>query len=82
MSTKIIKNVETVENEENEETKVTEETEETEETEKTVETVYTEDLKKYDLLTHLMTDNLKARDASASKKITNHSRGQLVTGYP
>ena len=31
---------------------------------KNVETAETEDLKKYD---HLMTDNLKARDASASK---------------
>ena len=54
-----------------EETVVTEETMEpvgTVETVKTVETVetdYTEDLKKYDLLT----DNLKARDASASKNI-------------
>ena len=41
------------------------------ETVKTAETEITENLKKYDLLTysltHLLTDNLKARDASASK---------------
>ena len=38
----------------------------------TVDTVYTEDLKKVWLthsLTHSLTDNLKARDANASKKI-------------
>ena len=39
------------------------------ETFETEETVLTEDLKKYDLLT----DNLKARDASASKK-RDHSQ--------
>ena len=33
----------------------------------TVETVYTEDLKKYESLSYSLTDNLKARDASASK---------------
>ena len=33
-----------------------------------VETVKTEDLKKYESLTDSLTDNLKARDASASKK--------------
>ena len=37
------------------------------ETVKTVETEITENLKKYHLLTHSLTDNLKARDASASK---------------
>ena len=60
-----------------EETVVTEETVETEdcgdcgavkivETVETVETVYTEDPKKVSL-TYSVTDNLKARDASASK---------------
>ena len=43
------------------------ETVEAAETLETAETVYTEDLKKFDSLTHLLTDNLKARDASASK---------------
>ena len=40
------------------------------ETVETVETVETKDLKKYVLLTFLLTltDSLKARDASASKK--------------
>ena len=63
-----------------EETVVTEETMEpveTVETVKTVETVetdYTEDLKKYDLLT----DNLKARDASASKKCVLILFGQIM----
>ena len=33
----------------------------------TVWTEITENLKKYDLLTYSLTDNLKARDASASK---------------
>ena len=42
---------------------------ETEETVQTVETVQTEDLKKYVLLTDSLTDNLKARDASASKNL-------------
>ena len=32
-------------------------------------TVKTEDLKKKKLLSHLLTDNLKARDAIASKKL-------------
>ena len=45
----------------------TEQAEETVETEETEETVLTEDLKKKQSLTHLLTDNLKARDASASK---------------
>ena len=39
------------------------------ETEGTEETEETEDLKKYVFLTYLLTDSLKARDASASKKI-------------
>ena len=43
----------------------TEETVETMKTAETVQTVETEDPKKYDSLT----DNLKARDASASKKL-------------
>ena len=34
---------------------------------KNAETVLTEDLKKYDPLTYSLSDNLKARDASASK---------------
>ena len=55
----MIKNVETVE---------------IAETEETEEMVLTEDLKKKQLLTdsltHLLTDNLKARDASTSKKKT------------
>ena len=38
------------------------------ETAKTVETKITENLKKYDSLSYSLTDNLKARDASASKK--------------
>ena len=45
-------------------------------TAETVETVETEDLKKYHSLTHsltqLLTDSLKARDASASKKCLLH----------
>ena len=45
----------------------TEETEETVETVETEETVQTEDLKKYVLLC----DNLKARDASASKNLSD-----------
>ena len=46
------------------------ETVETVEPVETVQTVFNEDLKKYELLTYLLTltDNLKARDASASKK--------------
>ena len=40
---------------------------ETVETVETEETVQTEDLKKYDSLTDSLSDNLKARDASASK---------------
>ena len=37
------------------------------------ETVQTEDLKKYELITHSLTDNLKARDASASKNASSKS---------
>ena len=37
-----------------------------------VETVEIEDLKKYESVTYSVTDNLKARDASASKKIVNN----------
>ena len=40
---------------------------ETVETAVTVGTALTEDLKKYDSLTHSVTDNLNTRDASASK---------------
>ena len=50
------------------ETVETVETVVTVETVETAETVLTEDLKKYDSLTDSLTDNLKARDASASKK--------------
>ena len=50
------------------ETVETVETVDTVETVETVETVYTEDLKKYESLSYSLTDNLKARDASASKK--------------
>ena len=46
---------------------------ETPETAEMVETVQcfesTEDLKKYHSLTHLITDNLKARDASVSRNV-------------
>ena len=52
-------------------TKLTELTELTELhmlTVETVETVQTDNLKKYELITHSLSDNLKARDASASKK--------------
>ena len=56
---KTVKTVETVE---------TVETVNTVEPVETVQTVFNEDLKKYELLTHLLCDNLKAKDASASKK--------------
>ena len=58
------------------ETEDTVETVETVETVKTIvpieteETVETKDLKKYDLPTQLKTDNVKARDASASKNLS------------
>ena len=48
------------------------ETVETAETVETKETVLTEDLKKKQSLTYSLTDSLKARDASASKKQTKH----------
>ena len=48
---------------------------ETVETVETVVTVYTEDLKRYESLTHLITDNMKARDASASKKCLSSLEG-------
>ena len=57
---KTVKTVETVE---------TVETVNTVEPVETVQTVFNEDLKKYELLTHLLCDNLKARDASASKNV-------------
>ena len=46
------------------------ETIETAETAETAEAVMTENLKKYDSVTYSLSDNLKARDASASKKIS------------
>ena len=42
------------------------------ETVETVQTVQTEDLKKYCLVSYLLCDNLKARDASASKNILGY----------
>ena len=75
MTVEAVDTVETVETEEAEETVETEETVEAVQTVETVETaeaaktVYTEDLKKYDSLTHSVSDNLKARDASASKNV-------------
>ena len=59
--------VETVETVENVETEETVEAVQTVETAEVAKTVYTEDLKKYELLTYSVCDNLKARDASASK---------------
>ena len=47
------------------------ETVETVETAEAEETEETENLKKYDSLTYSLTDNLKARDASASKNRRN-----------
>ena len=74
---KTVKTVETVE---------TVETVNTVEPVETVQTVFNEDLKKYELLTHLLCDNLKARDASASKNyestphyISNYVIVQLLT---
>ena len=55
---------------------------ETVETVETAETELTEDLKKYQLLhllTQLLTDSLKARDASASKKYYHSSDGGGTT---
>ena len=64
-----LETVETVEAVKAVKTVETVETVGTVETAEAAETVYTEDLKKYDSLTYSLTDNLKARDASASKKI-------------
>ena len=63
-----VETVETVETVVTVESVETVETAETAETEETEETKLTENRKKKQLLTHLLTDNLKARDASASKK--------------
>ena len=68
MTVEAVDTVETVETEEAEETVEAVQTVETVETAEAAKTVYTEDLKKYDSLTYSLTDNLKARDASASKK--------------
>ena len=62
-----VETVETVETEEAEETVEAVQTVETVETAEAAKTVYTEDLKKYHSLTQSVSDNLKARDASASK---------------
>ena len=73
MTVEAVDTVETVETEEAEETVETEETVEAVQTVETVETAdaaNTEDLKKYELLTYSLSDNLKARDASASKKVS------------
>ena len=71
MTVEAVDTVETVESVETEEAEETVEAVQTVETAEAAKTVYTEDLKKYDSLTHLITqsvsDNLKARDASASK---------------
>ena len=67
-----VETIETVEAVETVQNAQTVQTVQTVEAAEAAETVYTEDLKKYDsltyLLTYLLTDNLKARDASASKK--------------
>ena len=70
-----VETVETVETEEAEETVEAVQTVETVETAEAAKTVYTEDLKKYGLLTLSVTDNLKARDASASKKKSKQNYG-------
>ena len=68
--------VQTVESVETVQTVATVETAETE------ETVLTEDLKKSNhLLTHSLTNNLKARDASAPKKLSTQTSFKIKISY-